>query len=132
MAAAAAAVAEEEEEEDEESDTSTPEAIMIKGKKKKREDEVMGQGYWQLAEAIGRFADIYERVEEAKQRQIVELEKQRMQFAKDIEIQRMKLIVDSQVYFAKLKRPKRSLHSGNLLFGSSGLYKFGYFLLSSS
>lgn len=95
---------------------------MIKGKKKKREDEVMGQGYWQLAEAIGRFADIYERVEEAKQRQIVELEKQRMQFAKDIEIQRMKLIVDSQVYFAKLKRPKRSLHSGNLLFGSSGLY----------
>ena len=32
---------------------------------------------------------VYERVETAKPRQMVELEKQRMQFAKDLEFQRM-------------------------------------------
>ena len=45
-------------------------------------------GYRELAQAIERFREIYERVESAKQRQMVELEKQRMQFAKDLEFQR--------------------------------------------
>ncbi|KAL8249262.1 hypothetical protein R6Q59_006130 [Mikania micrantha] len=60
----------------------------------------------QLAEAIGRFADVYKRVEEAKQRQMVELEKQRMQFTKDLELERMKLLMESQVQLGKLKRLK--------------------------
>ncbi|XP_076945561.1 trihelix transcription factor ENAP2-like isoform X2 [Bidens hawaiensis] len=59
--------------------------------------------YGQLAEAIGRFADVYAQVEESKQRQMVELEKQRMQFTKDLELERMKLLMESQVQLRKLK-----------------------------
>ncbi|XP_076903877.1 trihelix transcription factor ENAP2-like [Bidens hawaiensis] len=59
--------------------------------------------YGQLAEAIGWFADVYARVEESKQRQMVELEKQRMQFTKDLELEKMKLLMESQVQLRKLK-----------------------------
>ncbi|XP_076919505.1 trihelix transcription factor ENAP2-like [Bidens hawaiensis] len=64
-----------------------------------KDDDVYGE----LAEAIWRFADVYARVEESKQRQMVELEKQRMQFTKDLELERMKLLMESQVQLRKLK-----------------------------
>ncbi|KAK9065280.1 hypothetical protein SSX86_016663 [Deinandra increscens subsp. villosa] len=67
-----------------------------------------GDPYHQLADAIERFAEVYKSVEEAKQRQMVELEKQRMQFTKDLEIERMKLLMESQVQLGKLKRLKSS------------------------
>ncbi|KAI3795181.1 hypothetical protein L1987_37830 [Smallanthus sonchifolius] len=67
-----------------------------------------GDPYRELAEAIGRFAGVYARVEEAKQRQMIELEKQRMQFTKDLELQRMKLLMESQVQLEKMKRSKSS------------------------
>ncbi|CAI9787238.1 unnamed protein product [Fraxinus pennsylvanica] len=57
-----------------------------------------------LAKAIERFGEIYERVESMKQRQMVELEKQRMQFAKDLEVQRMQLFMDTQVQLEKIKQ----------------------------
>ncbi|CAL5342731.1 unnamed protein product [Camellia sinensis] len=66
------------------------------------------EGYRQLAEAIERLGEIYERVEESKQRQMIKLEKQRMQFAKDLEIQRMKLFMDSQIQIEKMKRARRT------------------------
>ncbi|KAJ0827331.1 hypothetical protein HanRHA438_Chr17g0824421 [Helianthus annuus] len=72
------------------------------------EGEASGDAYCELAEAIGRFADVYKRVEETKQRQMVELEKQRMEFTKDLEIERMKLLMESQVQLRKLKRSKRN------------------------
>ncbi|KAK3033278.1 hypothetical protein RJ639_034352 [Escallonia herrerae] len=56
-----------------------------------------------LAEAIRRFGEIYERVETAKQRQMVEIEKQRMHFAKDLECHRLKLFVESQVQLEKIR-----------------------------
>ncbi|MCD9644640.1 hypothetical protein HAX54_033027, partial [Datura stramonium] len=40
-------------------------------------------------------------------RQLVELEKQRMQFAKDLEVQRMQLLMDTQVQLEKIKQAKR-------------------------
>lgn len=64
------------------------------------------EGYRRLADAIGRFGEIYQRVEGEKQRQMIELEKQRMRFAKDLEIQRMKLFTDSQVQLERIKRAK--------------------------
>ncbi|XP_027127273.1 uncharacterized protein [Coffea arabica] len=118
MAAAAAAVAEDDEDE-EESDTSSAAAVglgsggMRRKKRRGAAGKVAAEGYRKLAEAIRGFADIYERVEEAKQRQMVELEKQRMQFAKDLEIQRMKLFMESQVQLEKLKRSKRNSQSGD-------------------
>ncbi|CAK9133231.1 unnamed protein product [Ilex paraguariensis] len=75
---------------------------------RRRDSDGVGEGYRKLAEAIGRFGEIYERVEEAKQRQMVELEKERMKFAKDLEIQRMKLFMESQVQVEKIKRAKQN------------------------
>ncbi|XP_060190073.1 trihelix transcription factor ASIL2-like [Lycium barbarum] len=100
--AAAAAAAEEEEESETSSLAASAMAINASGRSKRKRNN----GYNLVAEAIGRFSEIYERVEKAKQRQMVELEKQRMQFAKDLEIQRMKLIMESQVHLEKLKCSK--------------------------
>lgn len=118
MAAAAAAMeAEEDDEDDDEYDEDEnsrawggrrrPTAVVRKRKVPAEEDRsVAREGYRRLAEAITRIGKIYEKVEEAKQRQMVELEKQRMQFAKDLEIQRMKVFMESQVQLEKLKRTK--------------------------
>ncbi|KAK7264392.1 hypothetical protein RJT34_32001 [Clitoria ternatea] len=87
------------------------------GKKEKENDEnkELDFGCRELAQAIERFGEIYERVEGMKQRQMVELEKQRMQFAKDLEYQRMQLFVETQVQLQKMKRTKRSPGPGQLL-----------------
>ena len=57
-----------------------------------------------MAQAIESFREIYERVESAKQRQMVELEKQRMQFAKDLEFQRRERMSRGEIdYFLFVK-----------------------------
>ncbi|KAL5997863.1 hypothetical protein ACLOJK_008795 [Asimina triloba] len=80
------------------------------------EDEYDGDddadGFQELAQAIVRFGEIYERVEAAKQRQMIELEKQRMEFVKGLEFQRMQLFMDSQVQLEKIKRAKRAAAKG--------------------
>ncbi|PIN05481.1 Transcription factor GT-2 [Handroanthus impetiginosus] len=115
MAAAAAAMeAEEEDEEDDDQDSGgssgRPPAV-----RRKRKAPVDGKGLKRLAEAITRLGEIYVKVEEAKQRQIVELEKQKMQFAKDLEIQRMKVFMESQLQLEKLKRAKFSSENNSYL-----------------
>ena len=67
-----------------------------------------GEGMRRVARAIERFGEMYERVELEKQRQMVELEKQRMEFARDLEVQRMQLFMDTQVQLEKMKQPKRA------------------------
>ncbi|KAI3795316.1 hypothetical protein L1987_37967 [Smallanthus sonchifolius] len=71
-----------------------------------KDSEMSCDSFHQLAEAIGRFTEVYKRVEEGKQRQMVELKKQIMHFTKDLEIERMKLLMKSQVQFGKWKRLK--------------------------
>lgn len=112
MAAAAAAASDDSDEEKEESETSSVAAsamAIATCRIKRKKSGGLVEGYKMLAESIGKFSEIYERVEMAKQRQMIELEKQRMQFAKDLEIQRMKLIMESQVHLEKLKRSKTQL-----------------------
>ncbi|TKY48935.1 Trihelix transcription factor ASIL2 [Spatholobus suberectus] len=104
FAAAAAAAADSENNSNGEKWSSESEKGMMK-KKRGRDWEL---GYREVAEALERFGEIYERVEEAKQRQMVELEKQRMQFAKDLETQRMKLFMETQVQLHKINRSKSS------------------------
>ncbi|PPR90961.1 hypothetical protein GOBAR_AA29737 [Gossypium barbadense] len=58
-------------------------------------------------------------VEGEKLRQMVELEKQRMQFAKDLEVQRMRMFMDTQVQLEKIKRGKRSSGSSGEASSSS-------------
>lgn len=106
FAAAAVAAAEEEDEETERSGSSIGSRI------RDREKEV---GCRELAQAIEKFGEIYERVEAVKQRQMVELEKQRMQFAKDLEFQRMQLFMETQVQLQKIKRAKRTAGAGQSL-----------------
>ncbi|KAL0352978.1 UNVERIFIED_CONTAM: Trihelix transcription factor ASIL2 [Sesamum angustifolium] len=108
MAAAAAAAEDETEEDDgylegEEAEGSEDRAA--------EEEEVGEEGIRRLAKAIERFGEIFEKVEGMKQRQMVELEKQRMQFAKDLEVQRMQLFMDTQVQLEKIKQAKRSRSS---------------------
>ncbi|CAJ2645766.1 unnamed protein product [Trifolium pratense] len=111
FAAAAAAAAEAESGESEERRSSI--GTGSGGKKVKESDRNMEFGYRELAQAIEKFGEVYERVEASKQKQMVELEKQRMQFLKDLEYQRMQLYMETQVYLHKTKRTKRSSGSAD-------------------
>ncbi|GAB4831412.1 hypothetical protein Ancab_005423 [Ancistrocladus abbreviatus] len=97
VAAAAAAAVETDEEDEEEMEES-----------KSSPETGNGDGIQKLARAIERFGEVYARVEADKQRQLIELEKQRMQFAKELECQRMQMLVEMQVQLEKMKRAKRS------------------------
>ncbi|XP_008224276.1 PREDICTED: protein RDM1 [Prunus mume] len=66
------------------------------------------EGLKRLARAIERFGEVYQRVEAEKLRQMVELEKQRMQFANDLEVQRMNMFMDTQ----RSNHGKRSASNG--------------------
>ncbi|KAL5841457.1 hypothetical protein ACOSQ3_012060 [Xanthoceras sorbifolium] len=94
--AAAAAAAESEEEEAEED------------AEEEENDNEENLGVRKLAKAIERFGEVYERVEAEKLRQMVELEKQRMQFASDLEMQRLRMFTEMQVQLERNKRAKRS------------------------
>lgn len=100
-AAAAAADSEEEEEAEEEAEEEENE----------NENEE-NTGVRKLAKAIERFGEVYERVEAEKLRQMVELEKQRMQFASDLEMQRLRMFTEMQVQLERNKRNKRSGSNG--------------------
>ncbi|KAJ7947089.1 Trihelix transcription factor [Quillaja saponaria] len=102
-AAAAAAEGEGEGEEDEEVEERVSEV---------EEGERGREGMMKLAKVIERFGDVYQRVEAEKLRQMVDLEKQRMQFAKDLEVQRMQMFMDTQVQMERIKRGKRSASNG--------------------
>uniref|UniRef100_A0A5B7ALK2 Putative trihelix transcription factor ASIL1-like isoform X4 n=1 Tax=Davidia involucrata TaxID=16924 RepID=A0A5B7ALK2_DAVIN len=103
-AVAAAAAAEEEEEEEDEDESED----LRSGEESGGQRDGEAGGIRRLARAIESFGEIYERVEGEKQRQMIELEKQRMQFAKDLEVQRMQLFMDTQVQLEKIKQAKRS------------------------
>lgn len=124
FAAVVAAAAEMEEREDEEEERESSERTGTSsdgGRRDRREKEEEGgcnNGCRHLAEAIMRFGEVYERVETVKQEQLIELEKHRMQFTKDLEYQRMKLFMDTQLQLARIKRSKHSDDAGifNLCF----------------
>lgn len=66
----------------------------------------------ELARAILKFGEIYERIESSKQQQMMELERQRMEFTKDLEFQRMNMFMDAHLEIEKMKRPKYAPSSG--------------------
>ncbi|KAI3466738.1 hypothetical protein Pfo_023401 [Paulownia fortunei] len=113
MAAAAAAAEDEADAEEDDGESEGEEAEGSEGRAVEEEEEGE-EGMRRLAKAIERFGEIYEKVESMKQRQMVELEKQRMQFAKDLEVQRMRLFMDTQVQLEKIKQAKRSGSSDDI------------------
>ncbi|KAK4787397.1 hypothetical protein SAY86_011230 [Trapa natans] len=72
----------------------------------RREKKIRGNG--EIVRAIKRLGEVYERVERRKQREIVELEKQRMEFAKELEQQRMRWFVEMQVQLQKMEKIKKT------------------------
>ncbi|PIN08785.1 Transcription factor GT-2 [Handroanthus impetiginosus] len=118
----AMAAAEDEADADEDDGESEGEEAEGSEDRAVEEDEEGEEGMRRLANAIERFGEIYEKVESMKQKQMVELEKQRMQFAKDLEVQRMRLFMDTQVQLEKIKQAKR--------YGSSDGTIAGYCIFS--
>ncbi|CAL9245895.1 unnamed protein product [Arabidopsis halleri] len=107
FAAAAAAAACPASEDDSEGSRSRSSGRSGSNKKREREIEKK-QGYKEVADAIERLGQIYERVEERKRKEMVELEKQRMRFAKELECHRMQLFTEMQVRLHKLRRTSGS------------------------
>ncbi|CAL9148699.1 unnamed protein product [Musa hybrid cultivar] len=63
----------------------------------------------ELAQAILKFGEVYERVESSKLRQAMEMEKQRLEFTRELELQRMEFLMKTQMELSQL----RSHHHGN-------------------
>ncbi|KAL0736523.1 hypothetical protein Bca4012_012733 [Brassica carinata] len=66
----------------------------------------------ELARAIVKLGEVYERIEGRKQRMMVELEKQRMEVVKELELQRMNMLMEMQLELEKSKNRKRGDGSG--------------------
>ncbi|KAG6758205.1 hypothetical protein POTOM_038543 [Populus tomentosa] len=69
---------------------------------------------WELARAILKFGEIHGRIENSEQRRRIELEKQRMEFTKEVEFERLNMFVDAQLELTKksFKRDKSTSSSG--------------------
>ncbi|KAJ0245863.1 hypothetical protein HA466_0182680 [Hirschfeldia incana] len=81
-------------------------------RKKSRVDEAYpsggeGSSCRELARVILKLGEVYEMIEGTKQRVMVELEKQRMEAAKEIELQRMNILMDMQIELERSKLAKR-------------------------
>eukprot|EP00249_Psilotum_nudum_P017588 c26397_g1_i8 orf=362-1459(-) len=63
-----------------------------------------GAPFRSLAKAIKRFGEIYEKMENAKQKQLLDLERTRMEFTRELELQKMQLLIKTQMELAKLKQ----------------------------
>ncbi|KAG8064671.1 hypothetical protein GUJ93_ZPchr0004g39850 [Zizania palustris] len=61
------------------------------------------QGLRELAQAIRRFGEAYERVETAKLEQAAEMERQRLDFASELESQRVQFFLNTQMELSQVK-----------------------------
>jgi hypothetical protein len=84
----------------------------LSGHNKKRSRHESGssgdRGFGELARAIEAFAEMYERVESAKQKHALKMEQQRIEFLKQLEVKRMEHFVDAHVKLMRTKRAKKS------------------------
>ncbi|KAK6148879.1 hypothetical protein DH2020_016404 [Rehmannia glutinosa] len=70
------------------------------------EDESGGSAvsYKLLADSIQRFSGVYEKIESSKRQQMVELEKMRMDFHRDLEFQKRQILERAQAEIEKIRR----------------------------
>ncbi|MCL7035515.1 hypothetical protein MKW94_030184 [Papaver nudicaule] len=97
---------EEEDEDEEEEDVRFDDSY--KGKGVHVDDSSDQTAFKELAKAITKFGETYERIESLKQQQMMALERQKMELTKELEFQRMKMFMDTQFDIAKKKRPRYS------------------------
>ncbi|XP_073011030.1 trihelix transcription factor ENAP2-like [Typha latifolia] len=96
-----------------ESSEGYPPETAANGNKRRRmmEDDERGEeeaerrmaGIKELTRAVLRFGEVYERVESSKLRQMMEMEKQRMGFARELELQRMQFFMKTQMELSQLQ-----------------------------
>ncbi|PKA47072.1 hypothetical protein AXF42_Ash011746 [Apostasia shenzhenica] len=65
-------------------------------------------GLKELTRALLKFGEIYQRVECSKLQQAMEMERRRMGFTKELEMQRLQFFMKTQMELSKLKRYRRS------------------------
>lgn len=63
-----------------------------------------GASFKMLADSFHKFSDIYERIEDSKRKQMVELEKMRMDFHRDLELQKREILERGQAEIAKIRQ----------------------------
>nr|ABR18326.1 unknown [Picea sitchensis] len=90
-----------EEEEEEEEDEEDEEADEGRGLKRRKDDE---DSFRILADSIHRFGEIYERIENSKKQQMLDLEKMRMEFDRDLEMQKRRILEQTQIELAKIRQ----------------------------
>ncbi|KAL6568679.1 hypothetical protein OROHE_004363 [Orobanche hederae] len=67
----------------------------------------------ELSRVIWKFGEAYEQAETAKLQQLVEMEKQRMKFAKDLELHRMQYFMKIQLELSQLKNRRTGSETNN-------------------
>ncbi|XP_058743766.1 trihelix transcription factor ASIL2 [Vicia villosa] len=78
-----------------------------------RKGKGWGSAVRELTQAIVKFGEAYEQAETSKLQQVVEMEKQRMKFSKDLELQRMQFFMKTQMEISQLKLGRRKSVNGN-------------------
>ncbi|CAN1777660.1 Trihelix transcription factor ASIL2 [Linum perenne] len=63
-----------------------------------------GSSFSLLADSIERFSEIYEKIETSKRQQMVELEKMRMEFQRDLEMQKRQMMERAQFEMEKIRQ----------------------------
>lgn len=63
-----------------------------------------GSSFRMLADSIHKFSEIYEKIESSKRHQMMELEKMRMDFLRDLELQKRQIMERAQSEIAKLRQ----------------------------
>ncbi|XP_021887906.1 trihelix transcription factor ASIL1-like [Carica papaya] len=83
--------------EDDESD-----GLPLKKRKYGRESD--GSSFSLLADSIQKFSEIYEKIENSKRQQMLELEKMRMDFHRELEMQKRQIMERAQAEIAKIRQ----------------------------
>ncbi|KAK8551217.1 hypothetical protein V6N13_119695 [Hibiscus sabdariffa] len=63
-----------------------------------------GSSFQLLADSIHKFSDIYEKIENIKRQQMLELEKMRMDFHREMEMQKRQIMESAQAEIAKIQQ----------------------------
>lgn len=72
-----------------------------------------GDSVRELTRAIMKFGEAYEQAESSKLQQMVEMQKQSMKFAKELELQRMQFFMKTQLELSQLKNSRRGGGNNN-------------------
>ncbi|KAF8393335.1 hypothetical protein HHK36_021577 [Tetracentron sinense] len=83
---------------DDDSDGLPPKRTRFKG------DTDEGSSFRLLADSIQKFGEIYEKIENSKRQQMLELEKMRMEFQRDLEVQKRQILERAQAEIAKIRQ----------------------------